>query len=106
MDDANDFNGDYSIIDSLSKDGFEGNLTDEGRGKRVGEKQAPVGGNLNGNFGVFDDDSSAYGYGYKGNVIITLPTTNQKAPEELSRNEILSLHTKLGFSASRHKLTD
>lgn len=79
LDDANDFNGDYSIIDSLSKDGFEGNLTDEVRGKTGGEKQAPAGGNLNGNFGVFDDDSSAYGFGYKGNVILTKPLTNLKA---------------------------
>lgn len=75
MDDTNDFNDDYSI---LNRDEFEGNLTDESRGKK-GEKQAPVGGNLNGNFGVFDDDSSLYGYGsYKGNVIITKRLTNHK----------------------------
>lgn len=75
LDDANDFNDDFSIYDALSKSQSEGNLSDDARGKKgkKGNRQSGIstGGGVS---GIYDDDSgfSSFGYGgSKGNFIFT-----------------------------------
>lgn len=63
IDDVNDFNDDYSIIDAFSK--AEGKLS-EARAKKGETKQNPSSG-ANGGFDSFGDDGFGYsGYGYSG----------------------------------------
>lgn len=77
VDDANDFNDDFSIYDALSKSQFEGNLSDDARGKKgkKGNRQEGGIGTGGGISGIYDDDSGlsgfGYGYGSKGNFIFT-----------------------------------
>lgn len=64
IDDANDFNDDYSLVEALKQSQAEGNIT-EGRAKK---------GNKNGAYGgINDDDEGGYGGygGYRGKFIFT-----------------------------------
>lgn len=72
VDDANDFNDDYSIYDVLSRAEAEGNVTEEARA--TGQKQAES--NIYGAFGagsIGDDDDGYTGYsgGKRGKIIFT-----------------------------------
>lgn len=73
VDDANDFNDDFSIYDALSKSQFEGNLSDDARGKK-GKKGNRQGIGTGGGVSFYDDDNGFSGFGYgskKGNFIFT-----------------------------------